>query len=120
MKKFYHTFSGMKRGRPKSSTVLEAMSHAFNYLEQNREECQFTFSEIFSDYEGELPTDKTIKSEMIERYGHDIVISVNKNRKPVVCFRDTGNKIQVPKKEKGQTLGSGHDWNENKRCCMHS
>lgn len=30
---------------------------------------------------------------MKERYGHDIVISVNKNRKPVVCFRDTGNKI---------------------------
>ncbi|XP_076040412.1 glutamate--cysteine ligase isoform X1 [Oratosquilla oratoria] len=93
MKKFYQTFSGMKCGRPKSSTISEAMSHAFNYLEENREECQFTFSEIFSEYEGELPTDKTIKSELIERYGHDIIVSVNKNRKPVICFRDTGNKI---------------------------
>ena len=46
----------MKRGRPKTSTVFEAMSHAFNYLEQNREECQFTFSKIFSEYEDDLPT----------------------------------------------------------------
>ena len=93
MKKFYQTSSGMKCGRPKTSTAFEAMSHAFNYLEQNREECQFTFSKIFSEYEGDLPTDKTIKSELIGRYGHNIVVSVNKNRKPVVCFRDTGNKI---------------------------
>lgn len=34
MKKFYHTSSGMKCGRSKSSTVSEAMTHAFNYLEK--------------------------------------------------------------------------------------
>ena len=51
----------MKRGRPKTSTVFEAMSHAFNYLKQNKDQCQFTLSEIFSEYEGDLPSDKKLK-----------------------------------------------------------
>lgn len=46
---------------------------------KNREECQFTLSEIFEGYDGELPADKTIKSELQEKYGQDIVVSVNKN-----------------------------------------
>ena len=78
MKKFYQTFSGMKRGRPKRSAVFEAMSYAFIYLERNREECQFTFSETFTKYEDELPYDKTLKSEIIIKYEDNIVISVNK------------------------------------------
>ena len=35
VKKFCQTSSHTKRGRPKSSTVFYAMSHAFNYLEEN-------------------------------------------------------------------------------------
>ena len=44
MKNFYTLPHGKKRGRPKSSTVSGAMNHAFTYLEENREECQFSFS----------------------------------------------------------------------------
>lgn len=69
------------------------MNHAFTYIEENREECQFSFSEIFEGYDGELPSEKTIKSELKLKYGEDIVVTANRNRKPVVCFRDTGNKI---------------------------
>ena len=75
MNKFYQISSGMKRGRPRSSKFFEAMTHAFNYLEGNREECQFTLSEIFEGYEDELPTEKTLKSELKEKYGQDMVVS---------------------------------------------
>ena len=37
MKKFYQTYPGMERGRPKSDAVIEAMTHAFNYIEENKE-----------------------------------------------------------------------------------
>lgn len=77
MKKFYQAYPEIKRGRPKSDTVPETMTHALNQLEGNREECQVTFSKTFESYKGELPTKKT-KSELKERYGQDIIVSVNK------------------------------------------
>lgn len=54
MNKFYQTSLRMKCVRSNSTTVSEAMTHAFTYLEENRQECQFSFSEIFEGYEGDL------------------------------------------------------------------
>ena len=64
MSKVYKIPKGEKRHRPKSFIVSEAMNLAFTFLEENREEWQFTFSETFNGYDKELPNEKTIKSEM--------------------------------------------------------
>lgn len=94
IKHFYKPPSEMVRvGRPKCNETSEATVHAYKYLEANREECKFSFQEIFENYDGTLPTDKTIKARLKENFGDDIIISTRQNRNSVVCFRDSGHKI---------------------------
>lgn len=54
MKSFYKTQSGLKRGRPEETQTTDAMTHAYNFLESNREECQFSLDDLFEGYQGDL------------------------------------------------------------------
>lgn len=93
MKSFYKTQSGLKRGRPEETQTTDAMTHAYNFLESNREECQFSLDDLFEGYQGDLPTTRTIKTKLLEKYGEDITITTLPNQKPIICFRDTGKQI---------------------------
>lgn len=66
------------------------MTHAYNFLETNREEYQFSLDDLFKEYQGDLPTTRTIKTNLLAKYGEDIIITTLANQKPVICFRDTG------------------------------
>jgi hypothetical protein len=49
--------------------------------------------EIFEDYNGYVPVFKTIRGKLLDRYGEDLIITSERNRKPIICFRNTGYSI---------------------------
>lgn len=48
-------------GRPENPSVIEVINFISAYIENNREECQFSLRELVAKYEGDLPSEKTIK-----------------------------------------------------------
>lgn len=85
---------GLKIGGRSYHNVDEAMSKCFSYLEENSEECQFSFHHLLCQVEEkDRPDYSTVKAQLFQRYGEEIVIAETANRTPVVCFKDTGYKI---------------------------
>lgn len=96
--KCYSTFClpvrpvGSKIGRPSDPHVSDAMQEIFDYLENNRDECQFSLRELANVTENP-PSDITIRRKLEEKYGDDIVIGAVSGHPTLVCFRDTGSRL---------------------------
>lgn len=70
------------------------MQYIYSYLEQNSDECQFSLNELMTKIEGDYrPHIKTVKAQLLKKYGDDVLIAVTANKAPVVCFRNTGFKL---------------------------
>lgn len=99
MKKLYQatpTGQMKKRGpyRPRSNEIDIAMQYIYSYLEENSEECQFSLDELMDKIEGDYrPHIKTVKAQLLKKYGNDILIAFTANKSPMVCFRNTGYKL---------------------------
>ncbi|KYN28333.1 hypothetical protein ALC57_02246 [Trachymyrmex cornetzi] len=68
------------------------METIYNYLE-NSDDCQFSLHELINQIEGYVPHETTIKHKLKEKYGDDIIITVNRKKTPTVCFRNIGHAI---------------------------
>lgn len=79
---------------PFGEEIEEAMQNIFHFLDDNDEECQFSLEELMNKIEGDYRPDiKTVKDRLLKKYGSDILISTSANKKPVVCFKNTGYQI---------------------------
>ncbi|CAH1155651.1 unnamed protein product [Phaedon cochleariae] len=85
--------STREKGRPENEDVVAVMNHIFSYIEEHREECQFSVKEILVGYEGNLPTNTTIINKLEKKYGEDMIITAKRKSEPIISFRDTGHKI---------------------------
>lgn len=88
---FFCPTSGIKRGRPESDEITTAMDEIYRILEDS-DECQFSLKELTENL-SYIPSVKTIKRKLIEKYDDDIIISSIQNRDMVICFRRTGSKL---------------------------
>lgn len=86
---FFRPVSGVKRGRPESDEIRNAMDEIFRILEES-DDCQFSLKELTENL-SYIPTLKTIKRKLVEKYGDDIIISSLQNRDVVICFRRTND-----------------------------
>lgn len=83
-----------KRPGQPTPNIDQAMEIIFNFLEENRDECQFSLGQLIDEIpEDSRPHVKTVKKRLEEKYGDDIIISGSPNRGSVVCFKNTGHKI---------------------------
>lgn len=80
-------------GRPESSSTVGAMEFICNFLEENREGCQFSLREIIEQYTKAKFLVKTIKKKLQQKYEDDIITTTNTRQEPIVCFKDTGHKL---------------------------
>lgn len=95
-KKLYQSIKcGAKRGRRPASSIDEAMEAIFTYIETKFEECQFSLDELMNQIPQSLqpPDSRTVKARIIHKYGDDVLISENKKKKTVLCFKNVGHKI---------------------------
>lgn len=82
-----------KRGRSVDQ-VEKAMSYIFNYLDENSSECQFSLQELINEIKCDYhPHVKTIKAQLIKKYGDGILISDCSNKSTIISFRGASNKI---------------------------
>lgn len=89
---FFKPPKGGKCANHPSDEVTDAMNKIFSFIESG-DECQFTMTDLINSVTGYVPTERTIKKRLIENYGDDILISVQKKKVTTICFRDTGYKI---------------------------
>lgn len=89
-----------KRRGPFSEEIERSMQCIYDFIENNNGECQFSLDDLMkqmkqpgSDDSRYTPDVKTVKARLKEKYGDDILLTCFKNRKPVVCFRNIGEKI---------------------------
>lgn len=81
IKKLYRApNTGKKRCRLEYTDVSKAMEYASSCLETRHGECNFFFDGIFQEFEGQNPTNKTISSKIIEKYGEDITVTTKIHR----------------------------------------
>lgn len=73
--------------------TIQVINYISNYLDANKEECQFSLDEILADFKGDKPSQKWILTKLKEKYGNDVIITSLKNRSPIISFRDTGHEI---------------------------
>lgn len=82
-----------KRGQP-TPNIDKAMEVVFKFLEENREECQFSLGQLLDEIpEDSRPHIKTVKKRLEEKYGDDIIIAQSANRGSIVCFKSIGHKL---------------------------
>lgn len=96
MRKLYNRpkIQGKRKSGPFANNVESAMEYIYTYLENNDGECQFSFDELIDQIKGDhRPDNKTVKAHLLKKYGGDIIIAFSKNKKLVVCFKNTGYKI---------------------------
>lgn len=83
-----------KQRGPYGKEIADAMDYIFSYLKENSSECQFSLEELQDQIKGEFyPHVKTIKAQLLKKYGDDIMISNTPNKPAVISFRNTGHKI---------------------------
>lgn len=61
------------------------MDRIYEYLEENKDQCQFSLRELSNVVENP-PSDGTIKKKLTEKYGEDIVITSLVGRTPIICL----------------------------------
>lgn len=88
------TTTDYPRGRPEDDDVSQAFDYVCKYIEDNEDQCQFTLTEIFKNFQGYIPTYAALKTRLIRKYGEDIILTSGGGTKQgVICFRNTGYKI---------------------------
>lgn len=80
-------------GRPESASTKQLLEHVAHFLMRNEDECQFSVEEILRNYEGPCLTDQYFLTKLKEKFGDDIVVTRLKNRSPIICFKNTGDKL---------------------------
>ncbi len=63
---------------------------------EDNDDCQILFEEFVKALTDEIyyvPLTKKIKERLVEKYGDDVIISINKCNQPIVCFHHTGQKL---------------------------
>lgn len=80
--------SGKPSGRPLDESIKSSMERIFNYLEENKDDCEFSLSELRDVVDDDPPTNVTIKKKLVEKYGDDIVITSHVGRTPIISFRN--------------------------------
>jgi hypothetical protein len=79
-------------GRPQDNDLCKAMEVIYSYLEQN-DDCQFTITELCDLVEDYKISIRTMKHKLKEHYGDDIYITDTQSKVPVVCFRNSSDRI---------------------------
>lgn len=80
-------------GRPETEYAKTVIDFISSFLEERRDECQFSLTEILKGYKGVIPTNDTLRKKLQEKYGDDIIFTIKQNREFILRFRDTGHKI---------------------------
>ncbi|KAJ8866339.1 hypothetical protein PR048_032182 [Dryococelus australis] len=98
-----HRLTGTGQGHSTYTEIDQAMECVYSFLEENSDECQFSFAQLMYAIEGECQVDRrTVKSRLLFKYGEDILF-VETGNTSTVCFRNTGYKIPT------------QNWYENKK-----
>ncbi|KYN29123.1 hypothetical protein ALC57_01442 [Trachymyrmex cornetzi] len=69
------------------------VNYIVNFLDEHKDECQFSLEEILADYTCEKPSDKWILHKLKEKYKDEIIITRLKNQSPIISLKDTGHEI---------------------------
>lgn len=77
-------------GRPVDPEITGVIEFISNYIEENNQECQFSLSDITRAYQGQLPSEATIKQKLKDKSGEEICITANNKKAPIICFRNIG------------------------------
>ncbi|KAE9537480.1 hypothetical protein AGLY_006503, partial [Aphis glycines] len=80
-----------KRRRPRDEDLANAFFNVCDFLESENE-CQFVLDFLHEKMEGTCD-EKTLKNKLINKYGDDIIITMSRGKKSVVCFKNTGFKV---------------------------
>lgn len=64
------------------------VEHVMEFLERNRDECQFALRDILESYKGEMQGLKHICSKLLKYHNDEIIISRKQNREIIICFKD--------------------------------
>lgn len=81
------TDSKYKKKGPHAKEIDTAITYIHSYFEQNSDGYQFYVDELMAKIEGDYrPHIKTVKAQLLKKYGNDILIAVTANKAPVVCF----------------------------------
>lgn len=70
------------------------MEKIFYYIE-NHDDCQFTLAELRNLLGEDVPADLTIQTNLIEKYGKNIIITVKSNKMTIICFASLGYTDQL-------------------------
>ncbi|KMQ83773.1 hypothetical protein RF55_19127 [Lasius niger] len=94
IRKFFHSLKTYEvSGRPETEYAKTVIDFISSFLEEHRDKCQFSLTEILKGYEGVIPTNNTLRKKLQEKYGDDIIFTIKQNREFILSFRDTGHKI---------------------------
>lgn len=74
------------------SKQYEAVQFVIDYLLAHKEECQFSLSDILSNYKHTLPEKRYLLRHLQEYFQSDILFHDSK-KDTIITFRDTGEKI---------------------------
>ncbi len=96
-KKFFTVLpaSHSAMGRPRDDHVDRSMETIFQIMEDS-DDSQFLFEEFVEALTYEMyyvPHTKTIKERLVEKYGDDVITSINKHNQSIVCFHHTRQKL---------------------------
>lgn len=81
-----YKFEPPKPSREKNSDPI--VEHVMNFLETNRDECQFRLIDILSTYSGEMQGLDHICHKLIKYHNDEIIISRKRKKDAIICFRD--------------------------------
>jgi len=98
-KKFLKMSTSLKRGRSESDEIRMAMEEIYRVIEET-DDCQFTLKDLNSTF---IPDRKTIKQQLIEKYGDDLVIASDGNHSAIFCFKGTSRKLLTTFKPRRRT-----------------
>ena len=83
---------GGKVGRPQYETTNTAMREIFKYIEAS-DDCQFTLAELKSIGKNSTIDKRTIKKQLMLRYGDNVIITEKAGSSSFVCFIDSHHDI---------------------------
>lgn len=97
--RFRKSSSNKKLGRPVNDIMQTAFENVCIDIENDFENCQFSFKEIYEKLINTLPpeieawSEKYLKTKIVEKYGNNVVISDRPGKSSVFCFRDNCEKL---------------------------
>lgn len=94
------TVCGRQRGRPELPSLIEGMDRIYEYLAENREECQFSLPNLIAEnFTGDYKPDiKSVEAHLKRKYGEKIMFTkIGQGHTTILSFRDVGQKILYEK-----------------------